>query len=162
MRMLSRSASRLSRVQASHRQVLVGVVIVIAAIAVLVSLPTGPLAAAIERKRDEVAHKRLLLEGVRRHAADNQVLSKTGLPRSTGDARGAVEKVLARIGVQASPGASGNSDGQTRVVIVNASFDDVVRAIDTLAREEALHLVDGTITRLVDRGRVRADLVFAR
>ncbi len=141
---------------------LIGVFVLIAVVVVVAILPTGPLAMAIERKREDVAHKTLLLETARKHVAEIQGLKSAGATRTAADGRTAIERVLARTGIPASPGASPNGDGQTAIVIGNASFDDVVRAIDTLAREEALYLVDGTISGLVERGRVRADLVFAR
>lgn len=141
---------------------LVGLVVLVALIVVVTAWPNGPLASAIERKRDDVARKSQLLLTARKNVSDSQALSSAPRPQRSGDPRAVVDKVFAAVGVQASRGSGANDDGQASVVIGNASFDDIVRAIDTLARDEAIQLVDGTITRLVDRGRVRADLVFAR
>jgi hypothetical protein len=141
---------------------LVGFVVVAALIVVLAALPIGSLGSALASKRDDVARKSELLLTARKHVADSQALAGAGRPQRSGDARAAVDKVFAAVGVQTSRGSGANDDGQASIVIGNASFDNVVRAIDTLARDEAIHLVDGTITRLVESGRVRADLVFAR
>ena len=125
---------------------LVGLVVLVALIVFVAALPNGPLASAIERKRDDVARKSQLLLSARKHVTESQALTDAARPQRSRDPRAAVDKVFAAVGIQASRGSGANDDGQASIVIGNASFDDLVRAIDTLARDEAIHVVDGTIT----------------
>ena len=149
------------RIADMHRGVLVAIAALVAAAILAFALPSGPLAAAIARKREDVAQSAALLELARKTIADNQSLARTAPASNAGDIRASVARILAQHGVQATP-SDGAPDGAYRIVIANARFDDVVRVVDALGRDGALFLVEGTFTALVDAGRVRADLTFAR
>jgi len=145
-----------------HRRVATSALAMLALVVLGLALPAGPLASAIARRQDDVTRSRLLLEVARKHVADSQALLRTSPAPRNGDARASIERVLAQRGLRAAPSSAPPSEGRFAVVIPDAPFDDVVRAIDALARDEALHIVEATFTGLVDAGRVRAELAFAR
>jgi type II secretory pathway component PulM len=134
----------------------------LALVALVIALPFGPLASAIARKQDDVTRTALLLQVARKHVADSQALARTPARPRSDDPRATIERVLARHGLQPTPSASPAVEGRFGVVLADASFDAIVRAIDTLARDEALHVAEARFTALVDAGRVRAELAFAR
>jgi type II secretory pathway component PulM len=127
-----------------------------------IALPSGTLSAAIARKQDDVARTALLLQGARKHIADSQALTRAPTRPRTDDPRAAIERALAQQGLQPTPAASHPTEGRVGVVIADAPFDRIVRAIDALAHDEGLHIVEARFTALVDPGRVRAELAFAR
>jgi type II secretory pathway component PulM len=149
------------RIADAHRGVVAVIAALVAAAVVALALPSGPLAAAIARKRDDVAQTSVLLDLARKGIADNQSLARAVPASNAAEIRAAATRILAQHGLQPAP-SDPAQDGAYRVVIANARFDDVVRAVDALAHEGALFLVEGTFTALVDAGRVRADLTFAR
>ena len=137
-----------------------------AAIAILlaVALLAGgmPLRSAIARAEDDVAHSRLMLDIARERVADNESLARSEHGPYAGDVRSSVERALSRHGIRATPAASGTADGRFPVIIPAASFDAIVAASDMLAAEDGVRVVEATVTSLVDRGAVRAELTFAR
>ena len=127
-----------------------------------IAVSFGPLASAIAGKQDDVTRSALLLQVVRKHVADSQALTRATSPPRSDDPRAAIERVLARHRLQPTTGGPPATEGRFGVVIADAPFDGIVRAIDALARDEALRVVEARFTALVDPGRVRAELVFAR
>ena len=149
------------RIADAHRGLVAAIAALAAAAVLALALPSGPLAAAIARKRDDVAQSTELLDITRKGIADNASLARTAPVSNAGDIGATVGRILAQHGLQPAPSAAAQ-DGAYRVVLADARFADVVRAVDALARDGALFLVEGTFTALVDVGRVRAELTFAR
>src|SRR3954453_13756272 len=150
-----------SRANIANRPVVAWTVAVLALVVLGIALPFGPLASAIAKKRDDVTRTALLLQVARKHVADSQALTRAVPRPRSDDPRAAMERVLARQRLQSTT-ASPAIEGRFGVVIADAPFEAIVRAIDALARDEALHVVEARFTALADPGRVRAELVFAR
>lgn len=129
---------------------------------VVAIVATPPLTAAIARAEADVARDTLLLQSARKRIADGEALAGSIPPARTGDVRAAVEAEFARHGLRAAPTATPAVDGQFGVVVGDASFDTLVRALDALARSDAANVVEARFTALVQRGQVRAELTFGR
>ena len=129
---------------------------------VIAILATPPLTAAIARAEADVARDTRLLQNARKSIADGEALARSASPARASDVRAAVEATLARYGVRATPVATPAADGHIGVVIGDASFDTLVRALDVLARSDAVQVVEARVTALVEPGRVRAELTFGR
>jgi type II secretory pathway component PulM len=145
----------------SRRVLLAGLAIVVL---LAIALPFGaaPLTSTIARAESHVAHSRLMLEIARERVADSESLARASPSVHAGDLRAAVERVLSRHELRATPVAAGSSEGRYAVVIAAGRFDSIVAALDALARDEGVHLLEATMTALVEPGAVRADLTFAR
>jgi len=146
----------------AHRPVVAWTLAMLALVVLGIAVSFGPLASAIAGKQDDVTRSALLLQVVRKHVADSQALTRATSPPRSDDPRAAIERVLARHRLQPTTGGPPATEGRFGVVIADAPFDGIVRAIGALARDEALHVVEARFTALVDPGRVRAELVFAR
>ena len=144
------------RRQAAWLAIALLVMIVVAGVA------TPPLMAAVARAEQDSARDAHLLQVARQRSVDGEALARAASPARTGDVRAAVEAALARYGVPSTPSATSAADGQFGVVIGEVSFDTLVRALDALARTDAVQIVEARITALAQRGRVRADLTFGR
>ena len=118
--------------------------------------------AAIVRAEQDVALDTRLLAIARRAIADDEALARAQTPTRTGDVRTAVEATLARHGVRSTASATPTADGQFSAIVAETSFDTLVRALDGLARDNAVHVVEARVNSLVQRGRVRAELTFGR
>lgn len=138
--------------------------LVIAAIvvAIVLALLAMPLSEAITRTREDVARNRLVLDIAQRRTAENATLARATAPARAADARGAIDRVLAAEGLHYQRAATQGDDGSTSIVIAEADFDALVRALDRLAREESIEVADAVITARVEPGRVRAELALRR
>ncbi len=86
------------------------------------------------------------------------------LPRLRSDTQGAadVDRVLAQHGLAPLSPAHADADGRIDVVIPDAAFAALVRALDDLARESDIRVVAATLLARVEPGSVRAEFVLAR
>lgn len=137
-----------------------GIAIAMAALAVIAL--SRPLPDAIARAKSDVARSRALVENAQALVADNESLGRGAAPPSTGDIRAAVDGVLARHELRATPVASATGDGRYAIVLDDAPFDALIAALDGVSRETGVRVVAATLTARVERGRVRADVTFAR
>jgi len=149
----------LQRADFSRRPALAGLAIVAAiVVATVVALR---LHDAIARERENVTRNRLVLDAARARAAENVTLARTNAIAKNGDLRGSVERIFSRHGLRYAPlDTQGGGNAQT-IAIEAAPFDVLVRALDALSREEAVRVIDATLTARVDPGTVRAELVLA-
>lgn len=137
----------------------------LAAAVVLVAgllLGAPALHAAIARAEHDVARSRSMLQIARERIAESQGLAQAAAPARAGSVRAAVERVFARHALQANPADGGTAEGRFTAVVARGRFDAIVNALDALARDEGVRLVEGTLTALVDPGAVRAELTFQR
>ena len=134
----------------------------VAAIAVAVAIVAIPLRDAIARARDDLARNRLVLAAAHGRAAESVTLAHAGAPAKSGDVQAAIDRVLAAHGLRHAPVTAHASDGAPGIVIEAAPFDALVRALDALARDEGVRVVEATLTARIDPGTVRAELVLAR
>jgi len=144
----------------ARRTMIAVVAIAVAAGALLFGV--RPLTAAIDRAQGDVARMRSVLDVAQARIADSASLARTPPPLHAGDLRTAVDRVLARHELRAAPVASATTEGRYAVVVDDARFDAVVAALDALARDEGVHVVDATLAARVEPGRVRADMTFTR
>ncbi len=144
------------------QRVVFSAIVAVVAIAIGVFFVATPLRDAIERAKADVARNRLVLDVARSRVAENASLARGSPPIHGGDLRAAIERVMTRNGLQAAPSGQKAGEGRLSVVIAQARFDALVRALDALARDEGVHVVEATLTALVDPGTVRADLSFGR
>ena len=135
----------------------------VAAVVLTVAIVAIPLRDAVARAREDLARNRLVLDVARARAAESATLAHASLPsKKTGDARAAIDRVLAAHGLRHAPVGAQAADGTPGIVIEAAPFDALVRALDALARDEGVRVVEATFTARVDPGTVRAELVLAR
>ena len=144
----------------NRRRSSAAIAIAVAALAVIAV--SGPLPDAIARAKSDVARSRALVGNAQSLIADNESLGRGALPLRAGDIRAAVDGVLARHELRAVPVASVTGDGRYAIVLDDAPFDALIAALDALARETGVRVVAATLTARVERGRVRADVTFAR
>ena len=145
---------------AQRRLLVAAAIVVLLAVALVVG--GVPLTSAIARSEVDVARSRMLLDVARERVADNESLARASTPSHAGDVRSAVERAMASQDIRATPVAGRASAGQFAIVIPEAAFDRIVAAIDALALQDGVQVVEATITALVDRGAVRAELTLAR
>ena len=143
-----------------ERRLVVGIAIVVAALA-LVAI-SRPLPDAIARAKSDVARTRALVENARALLADNEGLRREAAPIRAGDLHAAVDGVLARHELRATPVQSATGDGRYAIVLDDAPFDTLVAALDAVVRETGFRVAAATLTARVEQGRVRADVTFAR
>jgi type II secretory pathway component PulM len=133
------------------------------AVAVIVALLIAlRLSDGIGRAHDEVLRNRLALDVARARLADIASLAHENAPTKPGDVRSAIERALTARGLHYSRVDAQAGDGTERVVIDEAPFAALVRAIDDLSREDGVRVIDATLTARIDPGTVRAELAFAR
>ena len=144
----------------NQRRWATGIAIVVAALAVITV--SRPLPDAIARAKLDVARSRVLVDNARALIADNESLGRGVAPLRSDDIRATVDWVLARHGLRATPIVSASSDGRYAIVLDDAPFDALIAALDAVARESGVRVVAATLTARVERGRVRADVTFAR
>lgn len=133
-----------------------------AAIVVLVVLVGTPLREAIARAQADVARNRVVLDIARSRVAEDAALARAAAPTRSDDPRAAIERVLTQEGLAYAPLESSGTTGTMRVVVGDARFAALVGALDTLARDEGIHVVEATLTARTDPGTVRAELALAR
>lgn len=121
-----------------------------------------PLPDAIARAKSDVARSRALVENAQALVADNESLGRGAAPLHGGDIRAAVDGVLARHELHAVPAASPTGDGRYAIVLDDAPFDELIATLEAIARETGVRVVAATLTARVERGRIRADVTFAR
>jgi len=135
---------------------------VIAIAIVTAALVAAPLSDAIARARADVARQRLVLDVAKARVAENASLARASAPIRSPDARAAIERILAREGLAFAAGGAPGAARSIRIVIGDARFDALVRALDALAREDGVRVAEATITARVDPGTVRAELALTR
>ena len=131
-------------------------------LAAVLAIAWQPLTGAIARARDDVARTRVELAIARMRTAETDSLARAASVSSSADIRSVVTRVLGEHSLASAPVDSKSADGRFAVVVADARFDAIVHALDALARDEGIRLVEGTVTARVDPGSVRAELTFAR
>ena len=108
-------------------------------------------------------HDEVELAIARERIAETEALARAAsAPASTADIRSAVTRVLGEHSLASAPVEAKSAGARFAVVVADARFDAIVNALDALARNEGIRLVEGTVTARVDPGSVRAELTFAR
>lgn len=130
-------------------------------LAAALAIAWQPFTAALSRAREDVARTRVELAIARERTAETESLVRQAAAR-TADVRSTVTRVLGEHSLQSAPVEARSADGRFAVVVADARFDAIVSALDALARNEGIRLVEGTVTARVDPGSVRAELTFAR
>ena len=132
-------------------------------LAIVLAVAWQPLTGAIARARDDVARTRVELAIARARTAETESLARAAsAPTSTADLRSVVTRVFGEHALHGAPVDAKSADGRFAVVVADARFDAIVNALDALARNEGIRLVEATVTARVDPGSVRAELTFAR
>ena len=122
-----------------------------------------PLREAIARAKSDVERNRMVLDIARARANESAGLARDSPAVHAGEPAGAIERVLSSHGLQFVPSGSKAADaGQLSIVIARARFDALVRALEALAQDEGIRVVEATLTALVDPGFVRAELSLRR
>ena len=132
-------------------------------LAAALAIAWQPFTAALSRARADVARTRVELAIARERTAETESLVRQAVASSrTADVRSTVTRVLGEHSLPSAPVEAKSADGRFAVVVADARFDAIVNALDALARNEGIRLVEGTVTARVDPGSVRAELTFAR
>jgi type II secretory pathway component PulM len=145
----------------ASRRLLLGAATVVVVIVALAAA-TGPMTEAIGRTRSDIARTKQLIDVARERNADSAGLARGNVAVRTVDVRTAVDGTLARHALRAAPAAANTADGRYAIVIDDGRFESIVIALDSLARDEGVRVIEATFTARVEPGRVRADLAFVR
>lgn len=121
-----------------------------------------PLHDAVGRMREDLTRDRMLLEVARAHRAEDAGLAQVATPAHDTHDRAAVDRVLAQHGLATLSPAHADTDGRIDVVIPDAAFTALVRALDDLAHQSGIRVAAATLLARVEPGSVRAELVLAR
>ncbi|HEX6136149.1 MAG TPA: type II secretion system protein GspM [Casimicrobiaceae bacterium] len=146
---------------APQRAVWLAVALAVVTAAVLV-LVAAPLSDAIGRTRADVARNRSVLDLARERVAEAASLARVSTPARATDVRAAIDRVFRQEGLGYASADARATEGPIGIVVAGARFDALVRALDTLAREEGVRAVEATITARVEPGTVRAELALTR
>jgi type II secretory pathway component PulM len=134
-----------------------GAVVVVAAL--LYAFAWRPLVDDLPRaKRDA--------ERAERRLASAQAAASAAAARATPPARApldaAIRGALARQGLAAGDATLEIAGERAAVTLPSVRFATLVALLDTLAREDAVHAVEATLTARVEAGQVRAELSLSR
>jgi type II secretory pathway component PulM len=150
-----------NRAGARARVAAVAMVVVLLAAAILLWIVV-PLQDAVGRARADLARERMVLATARRDLAEDASLAHAIAPARAGDAAAAVDRVLAEHGLVPLSRARADADGRIDVVIPDARFDTLVRALDALLHDQGVRVVEATLLARVAPGSVRAELALTR
>ena len=149
--------------RASRRErALIALAAAVVAFAVLWLWIWQPMNADIARLERDLPRTQAVLAAARAQSDDLVALQRSSASAKSGDARAAVERVLAERGLRAAAGTLDVQDGRVRLGFPAVRFDALVGLLDALAKSEGLRAVDATLTTRVDAGTVRADVTLAR
>jgi type II secretory pathway component PulM len=145
--------------RASQRTVAVAIASVVAIAAAMIVV-ANPLREAIARTREDGARNRVVLDVARARLAENAALTRVAAPVRSPDIRPAVDRALSTQGLRYAVEAQG--DAPLRIVVEATPFDALVRALDTLARDDGVRVVEAIVSARVEPGTVRAELALTR
>jgi type II secretory pathway component PulM len=120
----------------------------------------NPLRDAIARTREDIVRNRVELDVARARIAESAALARAAAPIQNADIRPAVDRVLSARGLDYAVEAQG--EGPLRIVVEAAPFDALIRALDALAHEDGVRVVEAIVSARVDPGTVRAELALTR
>jgi len=132
----------------------------VAAIAVAMIAVANPLRDAIARTREDIVRSRLELDVARARVAEIAALARAAAPVQNADIRPAIDRVLSAQGLDYT--VEPQSEGALRIVVEAAPFDALIRALDALAHEDGVRVVEAIVSARVDPGTVRAELALTR
>ncbi len=89
-------------------------------------------------------------------------LARIADPPAAADARGGLERVLARQNLRSAVTQLDWQDDRAHVVYAAVRFDALILALEALQREAHLRAVEAIITARVEPGMVRAEFTLAR
>lgn len=145
------------------QRVLFAAIVVVLAVVLGVFYVAMPLGEAIARAKSDVARDRRVLDIARARVNENASLARDSAAVHAGEPAPAIDRVLSRQGLQFVASGSKPADpGRLSIVIAQARFDTLVRALEVLAHDEGIQVVEATLTALVDPGFVRAELTLRR
>ncbi|MBU6486171.1 MAG: type II secretion system protein M [Betaproteobacteria bacterium] len=145
----------------ARARVATAAIVVVALTAVILLWIVVPLQDAVGRARADLARERMNLATARSELAEDASLAHAIAPARAGDAAAAVDRVLAAHGLVPLSRAHAD-DGRIDVVIPDARFDALVRALDVLLHDEGVRVVEATLLARVAPGSVRAELALTR
>lgn len=137
-----------------------GLVVLLAVVWALVWQPmTADTARLVrERTRDSA-----VLLAARADAEEIAGLQRSAGATRNGDARAAIERVLAERGLRPMlTSLEAQDGGRVRVTFATVRFDALVGALDTLAKSDGIFPIETTLTPRVEPGTLRAELTLAR
>lgn len=148
-----------NRAGARARVAAAAIAVVLLAAAILLWIVV-PLQGAVGRARADLARERMNLATARGELAEDAGLVHAIAPARAGDAAAAVDRVLAGHGLVPLSRARADADGRIDVVIPDARFDALVRALDALLHDQGIRVVEATLLARVAPGSVRAELTL--
>jgi type II secretory pathway component PulM len=146
----------------ARQRVLAAIGALIVALGLALFFAAGPLTAAVARAQADVARARLVQQVAHERLMENEGLARASAPSAVRDVRTAAMSVLTRFALHATPADSATQDGRVGIVVSQVQFDTLVAALDALAREDGVHLIEATVTARVEPGAVRAELTLGR
>jgi type II secretory pathway component PulM len=159
--MLAPAIDAWNRAGARERVVIGTIGVALVAVAAVLWIVV-PLQDAVGRAREGLVRERMLLAAARSDLTLDASLAHAIAPARAGDAAAATDRVLAQHGLVPLSAAHAGADGRIDVVVPEAGFDALVRALDALSRDEGLRVVEATLQARVAPGSVRAELVLQR
>jgi type II secretory pathway component PulM len=115
---------------------------------------------------DDLPRARADAERAERRLASATASASVAASRAQSPARGpldaSIRGALARHNLSAADATLEVAGARAALTIPSIRFATLVALVDTLARSDAVHVVDATITARVEPGAVRAELTLAR
>jgi len=121
-----------------------------------------PMMTDTERLVRERTRNSAVLQAARADAEELAGLQRSPASTRNGDARAAIERVLAERGLRPMLTSVEVQDGRVRATFATIRFDALVGALDMLAKNDGIFPVEMTLTPRVEPGTLRAELTLAR
>jgi type II secretory pathway component PulM len=122
-----------------------------------------PLVQDVQRLTRQLAADRMGLAEARRQADAIAGLAKSPPAVAPGDARAALDAVLAQQGLKSAASAIERTDNERiRLTFESIAFDQLAAFLDALQHGAQLRAVELVATARVEPGQIRADLTLAR
>jgi type II secretory pathway component PulM len=136
--------------------------VLVVALAIFWAIVWQPMVADTARLLRERTRDATVLAAARADAEEIAGLRRAPAAPRNGDARAAVERVLAERGLRPMLTSLEVQDGRVRTTFAAVRFDALTGALDTLAKNDGIFPVEITLTPRVEPGTLRAELTLAR
>ena len=141
---------------------LVGFGVLVLALAMVWVVVWQPMVADTERLTRERARNSAVLLAAHADAEELAGLQRSPASSRNGDARAAIERVLAERGLRPMLTSLEVQDGRVHATFATMRFDALVGVLDTLAKNDGIFPIEMTLTPRVDPGTLRAELTLSR
>ena len=151
------------QLRSRREQVVLVLVVAIAAVALLWSFVWLPLARDTERLSRALVDGRAAVTEARKQSDEIAGLARNAPAPPAGDAKAAIESAMSKQGFKAAGnGIERVGDQRWRATLDAISFDSLTAFLDALQRDAGVRAAEVSVTARVEPGQVRADVTLAR